>query len=135
MSTLRVDTITDEAGTGAVDFPNGLTGDGSALTGIDTAPPTTYQAVGTYTVAWYLQDISSDPAYSYFSLSAGSTYSGASLRIGVSGGLNAFDTAFYSNPPAQALSGTWRAVSGGQYASKSAAYTAYWYPILFVRIS
>jgi hypothetical protein len=36
MSTLRTDTITNAAGTGAPNFPNGLTGNGSALTGIPT---------------------------------------------------------------------------------------------------
>tara|TARA_R110000851_G_scaffold98040_1_gene212445 strand:+ start:811 stop:2022 length:1212 start_codon:yes stop_codon:yes gene_type:complete len=36
MSTIKVDTILDGTGTGAPDFPNGLTGDGSSLTGIDT---------------------------------------------------------------------------------------------------
>lgn len=41
MSTLRVDTITDEAGTGAPNFPNGMTGDGSALTGITSTPAST----------------------------------------------------------------------------------------------
>ena len=34
MSTIKVDAITDEAGTGAPNFPNGMTGDGSALTGL-----------------------------------------------------------------------------------------------------
>lgn len=34
MSSIKVDSITDAAGTGAPAFPNGLTGDGSALTGI-----------------------------------------------------------------------------------------------------
>jgi hypothetical protein len=38
MSTIKVDAISDEAGTGAPNFPNGLTGDGSALTGINTEP-------------------------------------------------------------------------------------------------
>jgi hypothetical protein len=37
MSTIKVDTITDEAGSGAPDFPNGLTGNGSSLTGLATA--------------------------------------------------------------------------------------------------
>ena len=37
MSTIKVDTITDEAGTGAPDFPQGMTGDGSSLTGLATA--------------------------------------------------------------------------------------------------
>ena len=37
MSTIKVDTITDEAGTGAPDFPNGMTGNGSSLTGLATA--------------------------------------------------------------------------------------------------
>jgi hypothetical protein len=34
MSTIKVDAISDEAGTGAPNFPNGLTGNGSALTGL-----------------------------------------------------------------------------------------------------
>ena len=37
MSTIKVDTITDEAGTGAPNFPNGMTGSGVNLTGIATA--------------------------------------------------------------------------------------------------
>ena len=37
MSTIKVDTITDEAGTCAPDFPQGMTGDGSSLTGLATA--------------------------------------------------------------------------------------------------
>ena len=37
MSIIKVDTITDEAGTGAPDFPQGMTGDGSSLTGLATA--------------------------------------------------------------------------------------------------
>jgi hypothetical protein len=36
MSTIKVDTITDEAGSGAPDFPNGMTGNGSSLTGLAT---------------------------------------------------------------------------------------------------
>ena len=39
MSTIKVDAISDEAGTGAPNFPNGLTGDGSALTGISPFKP------------------------------------------------------------------------------------------------
>lgn len=37
MSTIKVDTITDEVGSGAPDFPNGMTGSGASLTGIATA--------------------------------------------------------------------------------------------------
>ena len=53
MSTLRVDTITDEAGTGAPNFPNGMTGDGSGLTDVQissiTGTPTeeVYALTGT----------------------------------------------------------------------------------------
>ena len=36
MSKISVDAITDEAGTGAPDFPNGMTGNGAALTGVLT---------------------------------------------------------------------------------------------------
>lgn len=38
MSTIRVDTITDEAGTGAPNFPSGINVSGGAVTGIDTNP-------------------------------------------------------------------------------------------------
>ena len=38
MSNIRVDSITDEVGTGAPNFPNGLTGDGSGLTGVVAVP-------------------------------------------------------------------------------------------------
>lgn len=38
MSTLRVDTITDEAGTGAPNFPSGINVSGGTVTGIDTNP-------------------------------------------------------------------------------------------------
>jgi hypothetical protein len=34
MSQLKVDTITDELGTGSPSFPNGIAGDGSGLTGV-----------------------------------------------------------------------------------------------------
>jgi len=34
MSQLKVDTITDELGTGSPDFPNGVSGDGSSLSGV-----------------------------------------------------------------------------------------------------
>jgi hypothetical protein len=37
MSTIKVDIITDEAGSGAPDFPNGMTGNGSSLTGLATS--------------------------------------------------------------------------------------------------
>ena len=37
MSTIKVDTITDEAGTGAPDFPNGMTGSAASLTAIPAA--------------------------------------------------------------------------------------------------
>ena len=37
MSTIKVDAITDELGTGSPDFPNGITVNGSALTGLATA--------------------------------------------------------------------------------------------------
>jgi hypothetical protein len=37
MSQLKVDTITDEAGTGAPNFANGLTGNGSGLTNLSAA--------------------------------------------------------------------------------------------------
>ena len=37
MSTIKVDAITDELGTGSPDFPNGITVNGSPLTGLATA--------------------------------------------------------------------------------------------------
>jgi len=37
MSTIKVDTITDEAGSGAPDFPNGMTGSAASLTAIPAA--------------------------------------------------------------------------------------------------
>lgn len=48
MSTLRVDTITDEAGTGPVEFTNGINVSGGTVTGID---PFKYNAVSGTTQA------------------------------------------------------------------------------------
>ena len=50
MSTIKVDTITDEAGSGAPDFPNGMTGSGSATFGsiIATGAAASYTDTGLY---------------------------------------------------------------------------------------
>ncbi len=88
---------------GTVDASN-LTGtlpaiDGSALTGIDTAPPTTAGVVGTYGFFKNTADVN---------INFGSTLSGSSLVPSNAIGLN------YSSPT---VSGTWMAVgdSNKQY--------------------
>lgn len=51
MSSIKVDSITDAAGTGAPAFPNGITGDGSALTGLASPVKAWVNFNGTGTVA------------------------------------------------------------------------------------
>jgi len=105
MSTLRVDIITDEAGTGPVDFPNGLTGDGSALTGITPSPAQVLSAaagasagaVGTYIMA---RQITNGVTYILGSTASGSVlYPANTYQASSSSG---YDSRYGS------LSGTWR---------------------------
>ncbi|AYP28108.1 hypothetical protein HWB26_gp49 [Lentibacter phage vB_LenP_ICBM2] len=49
MSTLRVDTITDEAGTGPVEFTNGINVSGGTVTGIQPSGSQTFTASGSIT--------------------------------------------------------------------------------------
>jgi len=120
---------------GALDASN-LTGalpaiDGSALTGIDTSPPTTYGAVGTYVTAVVTNN---DVA-----VSGGSTYSGASLLL-----MRRTD-AYLNSAPFQefpqisqtanaGLSGTWRLMSPEVRVNFS-DFSTYGVAALFVRIS
>jgi hypothetical protein len=136
MSQLKVDTITDEAGTGAPNFANGLTGNGSGLTNLSAAnltgalpaisgaaltnlpAPTSSQvgtatanlaagAVGTYALA-------EDSTNSAGSVSFGSTVSGsvllpANLQMnrGAFGNARSFT--------AGTVSGTWRCMGYANY--------------------
>ena len=135
MSTLRVDTITDEAGTGAPNFPNGLTGDGSNLTGISTTPTTaqvltatagaTAGAVGTYA---YLVTASNtvDPV-------AGSTYAGSTLRFAAASPrtlTNSYNNNYHWPAAGATASGTWRAVG-----TSTGHWSGFYIATLYLRIS
>jgi hypothetical protein len=132
MSQLKVDTITDEAGTGAPDFPNGVSGDGSGLTNL---PAPTSAQVGTATAGLAAGAVGSyaflaQPDSNATALTAGTTYAGSGLRFfGISGGNftggNAFFQAAGSTP-----AGTWQAMGTASKASFSAIGCT-----LFLRIS
>jgi len=146
MSNIRVDEITDEAGTGAPDFPNGLpaarlTGtlpaiDGSALTGVGAS--TTAGAIGTYVWATLT---GSDVAAAQFIF--GTTYAGTSLYpagFASAAAIVATGTVKYSSGNSigvvdtnvAALSGTWRCM--GQTPIPSSGHDEQ--PVtMFVRIS
>ncbi len=102
--------------------------DGSALTGIDTSPPTTYNAVGTY--AFCMHTTTSSNTIN------GSTYAGSTLypaglhmysTFGVDGQNGGTET--LSTYGGTTLSGTWRAMG------RQGAFTGRWSMTLFVRIS
>ena len=104
--------------------------DGSALTGIDTSPPTTYGAVGTYLFANRGSAGATIPT-------VGATYSGTGLyATGVqsfvygSGGVSTYVAAGLN--PAAVGAGTWRAM--GQV-SIAGGYNYYYPATLFLRIS
>ena len=95
-----------------------FSGDGSALTGIDTAPPTTFDAVGTYTSAFTLVNDGE-------TLTGGTTRAASSLYIyksedytaqGYGKAYQAFTTSIQisetSKLEAANISGTWRLLSG-----------------------
>lgn len=132
--------VTAPALTGPIDAAN-LTGvlpaiDGSALTGIDTTPPTTYSSVGTYIVAYLYLDLSALPTYTIARVDAGGAYSGSTLRINtLSAGNTPFLKSSYTAEPTATLAGTWRLLGGGAYGGKNASYDIYYQPMLFVRIS
>jgi hypothetical protein len=66
MSTIKVDTITDEAGTGAPDFPNGMTGNGSSLTGLATAAQGALADTSVQGMAdWTITQVGSDLVFTY----------------------------------------------------------------------
>ncbi len=102
-----------------------FSGNGSALTGIDTAPPTTFGDVGTYAFLYYTTTVVD-----------GTTYAGSGLYpagifnwnpIGgdsFTGGTDAIAT---RGPTA--VSGTWRAMGRVNWSSAKVSLT------LFVRIS
>jgi hypothetical protein len=97
-------------------------GDGSALTGIDATPPTTYGAVGTY---GFFRHTSLGAT-----ISAGSTYAGSSLvAAGASTGLGNTATTVKTGTNGSAPSGTWRAM--GHHTARSDSYVL----TTFVRIS
>ncbi len=87
--------------------------DGSALTGIDTSPPTTFDAVGTYGLFRYT--VNNGNIY------AGSTYAGSSLvAAGATTGLSNIGTTLKTGTNGGTVSGTWRAMGthdpNGDYA-------------------
>jgi len=92
---------------GAIDASN-LTGvlpalDGSALTGIDTAPPTDFGAVGTYSGF-----STNSTGVLNTTFSAGTTYAGSSLQKQTGPGTNQFEKTQVSALVNAGVSGTWR---------------------------
>ncbi len=115
MSEIRANSITNVAGTGAPNFPNGLSGNGSALTNLPA--PTTAQ-VGTATAGLAWGDLGS---YAFFrnntttAILAGGTLvaSGSNLRsAGVSTSASGAATLLSGNP---SPTGTWRAMGNTEY--------------------
>jgi hypothetical protein len=77
--------------------------DGSALTGIDTSPPTTFGAVGTYGLFRHTGN--------NVTVYAGSTYSGSILQAaGATTGFSNAGTTLKTGTNGSAPSGTWRAM-------------------------
>ena len=106
-------------------------GDGSALTGIDTSPPTAYGAVGTYVTAVVTNN--------NVAVLGGSTYSGSSLLLHRRSGtyLNSMPLSEFPNlgeTSSMGLSGTWRLMSGEVRVNFSDTST-YGVAALFVRVS
>ena len=98
--------------------------DGSALTGIDTTPPTTYGAVGTYAFL-----------YRGGSVTEGTTYAGSGLQPAGNVHWNALSndsigsgTDTFLVKGSSAVSGSWRCMGRANYAGKVSA-------TVFVRIS
>ena len=135
MSTIKVDTITDGAGTGAPTFSQGatvtgtlaattLTGDGSALTGVSAS--TTYGAVGTY-VAGYV-NAGSGVFVDNNDTTAGSNilkYSGSGTY-----GHNFYGSWSINDTTSAGLTGTWRCMAGFKNFNTSGLWGSLW-----VRIS
>lgn len=157
MSTIKVDTITDEAGTGAPDFPNGMTGNGSSLTGLATAAQgalaatalqpngdgsgltgvgasTTFGDVGTYFAGFLEVSALASGGYN-----AAATVSGSLLKYNLFSIDNPNDSAYVFESViststgfvSAGLSGTWRMMSGPLKWRDS----GYHMSSLFVRIS
>ena len=77
MSILRADSIRDRAGTGAPDFPNGLTG---TLTGNVTGTATTATLANTATVATNAQGLTGAPSITVTNVTGNNgTFSGCLL--------------------------------------------------------
>ena len=107
-------------------FPSTLPAvDGSSLTGIDTSPPTTAGAVGTYAFLWH--------STGSYAPSFGTTASGSSLypsSVSTTNGLNSANTGYCcvgQTTPSQ--SGTWRCMG----ARSQTVYT--YFVSLWIRIS
>lgn len=138
MSTIKVDTITDEAGSGAPDFPNGMTGNGSSLTGLATSAQgalaatalqpngdgsgltgvgasTTFGAVGTYFAGFLEVSALASGGYN-----SAATVSGSLLKYSLFGHDNPNDSSYVFESVintstgfvSAGLSGTWRMMSG-----------------------
>lgn len=131
MSEVRANSITNAAGTGAPNFPNGMTGSGAGLTNLTAAnltgnlpaingsaltnlPAPTSAQVGSATAALAYGDVGT---YAYLnintttSLSEGSTFSGSSLSPAGSYTSSALGTGGQTSGATRGLatlSGTWR---------------------------
>ena len=100
-----------------------FSGNGSALTGIDTSPPTTKGAVGTY--AFLYRDVRTP-------VTAGTTYPASELWFAA---LLAFDSApsqfgstwYSTTEPTRSTAGTWRSMTTSQGNTRAAG--------VFLRIS
>ena len=113
---------------GTVDASN-LTGtlpaiDGSALTGIDTTPPTTYGAVGTYAFLYRGGSVTEGATYAGSGLQpAGNVNWSALSNDSITSGTDAFIV-----KGSGTVAGTWRCMGRANYAGKVSA-------TVFVRIS
>jgi hypothetical protein len=133
MSEIRANSITDAAGTGAPNFPNGLSGSGASLTNLPA--PTSAQvgtataelaagAVGSYA---FLQAFSSTVVVEFGDTVAGSALYAAGLRAGTG-----FTGTISKEDDGVAKTGTWRCMGYGPYSFFSSTSKPF---TLFLRIS
>lgn len=100
--------------------------DGSALTGIDTLPPTDFGAVGTYSGF-----STNSTGVTNTTFSAGTTYAGSSLQKQTGQGTNQFEKTQVSALVNAGVSGTWRLMADFTTSSSTEAETG----SLYVRIA
>jgi hypothetical protein len=137
MSEIRANSITDAAGTGAPNFPNGLSGSGASLTNLP-APTSAqvgtataglaYGAVGSYIFGAIVGNgtllITENTDYAGSSINPGGVFSNQT-------GADIVSTEGSSLRGATTLSGTWRSMGR----ARSTATTTRTFTTLFLRIS